>query len=407
MNYQPAHLFPVAVIDPATEQTPFVIPVNGYLTPPQIATAYNLPTSDGYGVKIGIFSFGGGFLQSDLNKSFTDLQTAGLINSSLTVPIVTQVLLDGQAGTFNTGDGGASGENTVDIFCVATMVPRASITIYIGNLVSSMVTQAILDGMNIISMSWGSSEYTSDETYYAQLASKKITFLASSGDYGSVVYSTSTSLGVVYPASSPYAISVGGTKLTLTAGNVRLTETDDNRDTSFGATWGGGGGLSTAFSLPGFQSGLFYTPIVSSVTGSPTALTVRGAPDISSPMNSYAVYYNGGISGFGGTSLSCPVLAGILARNLQLTGVARSSVEWNTIAYANPTAFYDITVGTNNTKITSGYVGTNGWDPVTGLGPPTGTSLYKIVRTGPVFPKRNYSSRSNGAVYPRITNTSR
>jgi hypothetical protein len=83
-------------------------------------------------------------------------------------------------------------------------------------------------------------------------------------------------------------------------------------------------------------------------------------------------------------------------------------VDWNIVAYANPSAFYDITVGTNNDTTSSGYVGTVGWDPVTGLGPPQGTSLYKIVRTGAIFPKKNYGFRpTTGAVYPRKTTGTR
>jgi kumamolisin len=409
MDYRSAHLFRAEVVDPETGLTPSSLPISGLLTPPQIAIAYSVPPATGYGVNIGIFSFGGGFLQTDLNKSFADLQLAGLIDSSITVPVIKTVLLDGQTGIFtNTG---ADGENTVDIFCIACMAPRASITIYIGNHISSMVTHAIADGMHIISMSWGTEEYTSDEVYFQQLADAKITFLASSGDNGSVVQhpdgTFTSTVKVVYPASSINAISAGGTKLTLTNTNNRLTETDDNRDPTWGNTWGGGGGISLLFSLPVWQNSLHYTPIINNVIGVPTPLTMRGTPDFSAPMNAYVFYQNGSIAGAGGTSLACPTLAGILARNLQLTGVRRTSADWNTIAYANPNAFFDITVGTNNDVITTGYAGTSGWDAVTGLGPPIGTSLYKLVNTGETFPSSNYGFRpsrtTGGQAYPRTT----
>jgi kumamolisin len=407
MTYQPAHLFSVDVIDPNTGLAPTALAGNGQLNGPSIATAYSIPAATGYGVNIGIFSFGGGIKQTDINSSWADLQSVGLIPSSYTVPTIRQVLLDGQTGSFS-GDLNSSSENTVDIFCAATMAPRASITIYIGYNISSMVAQAITDGMHIVTMSWGSSEYTSDETYFQQLASAKIAFLASSGDYGSVVSSGSSSIGVVYPASSPYAIAAGGTKLTVNSSNIRTAESDDNRDAGFPSGWGGGGGISTTFSLPTWQSGRFYTPITNGVQGSPISLTTRGSPDFSAPMNAYQLYFNGTIQSYGGTSLACPTLAGILARYLELTGVKRSSVDWNTFAYANTNAFYDITVGTNNTKITSGYAGTTGWDPVTGLGPPIGTSIYQVLRTSEVFPKKNYGFRpATGAVYPRKTTGAR
>ena len=408
IEHEPSHLFQVDLTDPLTGQLPTALVGNsGQISGPSIAIAYGIPAATGYGVKIGIFSFGGGFLQGDLNKSWADLQTAGLISTAYTVPTVTQVLLDGQSGTFSASDG-SSGENTVDIFCAATMAPRASITLYVGSSYASMMTQAIADGMHIITISWATAEYTSDEQYFTAAAAAKITVLAASGDWGSTVGTSGTTIGLCYPASSPNVISVGGTKLTLNSSNARTAESDDNRDSSFGSTWGGGGGISTTFSRPTWQNGLFYTPITSGVTGSPTTLATRGAPDFSAPMNVYALYFNGSISGYGGTSLSSPIMAGILARYQELTGIRRSSADWNTIAYANPTAFYDITVGTNNTVITSGYAGTSGWDAVTGLGPPIGTSLYKPIHTGMTFPKTNYGFRTaTGLAYPRQTTGAR
>jgi len=409
MNFEPANLVLVDATDPNTGQPLSSIVAGGYLTPPQIATAYGLPASTGYGVKIGIISFGGGFLQSDLNKAFADLQTAGLISSSLTPPTIQQKLFDGQTGTFSTSDGGASGENTVDIYCLATMAPQASITIYIGNTWTSQFNQAVADGCHIISVSWSSSE-SSDflSTQLATASTNKIAILVASGDHGSAWYSGANTLSVGYPCASPQVISIGGTKLVLNGSNGRASESDDNRDANFGTTWGGGGGLSTLFSRPSWQAGLFYTPITNSVTGSATSLTVRGIPDISAPMNVYSVYYNGSIGGYGGTSLACPVMAGMLARFQQLTGIQRSSVDYNTLFYSNPNAFYDITTGTNNAQITSGYAGTSGWDCVTGLGPPTGSLVYPLVRPNSTFPKQNYGFRTaTGQSYPRSTTGAR
>jgi len=408
MNFTPAHLIPIDLVQPEVGMTPDGLGayIPSYLAPPAIATAYSIPASTGYGVKIAIFSFGGGFLQSDLNKSFADLQSAGLLNSSLTVPTIRQVLLDGQTGNWT--NGGADGENTVDIYCTATMAPQAQISIYIGSYLSSMVTQALADQVHICTMSWGSGEYTSDEPNLQALANAKITFLVSSGDYGDVVSEGSTSEAVVYPASSPYAIGVGGTHLYLNSSYVRISETDDNGDANFPSGWGGGGGVSTTFSLPSWQTGLYFTPVVSGVTGSPRALTMRGVPDWAAPMSAYVFYENGSIGGAGGTSLACPVMAGILARYLQLTGVKRSSVDWNTLAYANQSAFFDITVGKDTGTISNGYIGTTGWDPITGLGPPIGTSIYQLIRTGTVFPKQNYGFRpSTGPTYPRKTTGAR
>jgi kumamolisin len=413
----PVKLFLHDPIDPATGAVPAGIVTSGYLTPPQIVKAYGIPSSTGLGVKIGIIGLGGGFYQSDLNSSFTDLRTAGLIPSTTATPIIEQVLLDGATGDYSSNTG-ASVENTIDIYCVATTVPEADITMYIGKNTfpsfRNLIDRAISDGCHIITISWGTTEpaglYGFLEPSLLNAANAKITVCVASGDWGSS-FAGQNSLQIYYPSSSLYVISVGGTNLTLGAGDSRLVETDDNRNPQFGDGWGGGGGLSKLFSLPPWQSGLYYTPIVDSVIGSPTALTVRGIPDISAPMNVYALYLNSVVGGAGGTSLAAPLMAGVLARYQQLTGIQRSSVEYNEIFYANPGAFYDIVVGTNNTQSVDGYAGTSGWDCVTGLGPPIGTALYDLLRpviTYPTnnyrFPKNNYGLRpATGAVYPRRT----
>jgi len=403
---RPAGLTQVDLIDPTTGLEPTGIVTNGYLTPPQIIKAYGIPSSTGLGVKVGIISLGGGFKQSDLNSSFTDLRNAGLISTTTITPTINQVLLDGATGSY-TSDANASFENTVDIYCVATAAPAAKITIYIGtntyNSFKNLIDRAISDKCHIITISWATIETTYLETSLAAATDAKIAVCVASGDWGSS-FTGFTSLQPCYPSSSPNVICVGGTKLTLGAGNSRSAESDDNRDPTFGGTWGGGGGISRIFSLPSWQSGLFYTPITGGSIGSPTALNNRGLPDISTPMNRYALYVNGFTSGAGGTSLSAPFMAGILARYQQLTGIQRSSAEYNAIFYANPNAFYDITVGTNNTQITDGYAGTTGWDCVTGLGPPTGSALYGPLRPKSTFPKQNYGFRpATGAVYPRRT----
>jgi len=389
----------IELADPITGAIPTSIPYPGLLTPPQIAKAYNLPNATGYGVKIGIISLGGGFLQNDLNLAFNDLRNAGLVNGA--TPTIKKVVLDGVSGIFDPNDG-ASGENTVDIFCTATMAPAADITIYIGGSWESPINQAIADGCHILTISWATSESTFLESIFETAAANKIAVCVASGDWGSIFPYTG-SLSVCYPSSSPNVISIGGTKLLLNSNNTRASEIDDDRDPNFGSTWGGGGGISTLFSLPSWQTGLHYTPITGGVTGSPTPLTMRGLPDISAPMSVYALYFNGGLAGFGGTSLASPVVAGILARFQQLTGVQRSSSEYNTIFYSNPNAFYDITVGTNNTEISDGYAGTVGWDAVTGLGAPTGSSIYKAIHIGNTFPKSNRGFRpAAGQAYPRI-----
>ena len=96
--------------------------INDYpvLTPVKIATAYNMPASDGAGVKIGIISLNGTWLESDLNQSMSD------IGVPFDAADVTTVLVDGAPGTSGYGDG----ENALDLYCVAGLAPAANIVIY-------------------------------------------------------------------------------------------------------------------------------------------------------------------------------------------------------------------------------------------------------------------------------------
>ena len=79
---------------------------SGYITPPLIAGVYGFPSSTGSGVKVGIISLGGGFLQSDLNSVFTDLYNGGSSPEvpSATAPTINLVSIDGANTTF-TGSG--------------------------------------------------------------------------------------------------------------------------------------------------------------------------------------------------------------------------------------------------------------------------------------------------------------
>jgi subtilase family serine protease len=442
----------IEIVDPVTGLAPSSLPVNGFLTPPQIAVAYGSPAADGTGVKIGIISFGGSFLQSDLNLSIQDLQTAGLISNSVSAPIINTVLMNGATGTFSsntsTWDGEASFENTLDIYCVSTLLPRAQITIYISpndiSYMASMIQRAVSDGCHIISTSYGYDDVNpvfGDPTYEATVAQNEsayqamdnsnVALCAASGDYGSADPNTNN-LTAILPAASSYAIGIGGTKLTLNVDNSRLSETDDNRDSTIhGGYWGGGGGISTRYSAPSWQSSLFYTPITNGsyslvnfngvlyalysggTIGSPTPLTMRGVPDVSAPMNAYSMYFNGVVKGVAGTSAAAPTMAGFLGRLQQLTGVRRSSTALNTFFYANKGNFLDISSpGTNNVANANGYVGTVGWDAVTGLGAPNLAQLYTALQGGggggttPTpgihFPKYLYGIRQpSGQLYPR------
>jgi hypothetical protein len=370
------------------------IPYPGLLTPPQIATAYNIPASDGAGMKVGIISLGGGFLQSDLDSTIASLKTAGLMPSSTASPTIQTVLLNGATGAFS--GGGADGENALDIMCVATMVPAATIVIYITNVTTAqswndVFQRAIDDNCDVITHSWGYSEIqgTFCEAAFANAHAKKIPIVIAAGDYGSDPLNPTYGqpIGTQYPASSPYVMPIGGTHLVLNGSNQRSSETPENttNDPGFPTGWGGGGGISRYFTVPAWQNGLTYQTYdrTTQVVGSPQNLTMRGTPDISAAMNGYLMHFNGNITAFGGTSASAPFLAGMFARLKKLTGRSLSSQEYNTLFYSHLSAFYDVTSGNNATYL-NGYVAKTGWDPVVGLGTPNGQIILALLQAAPL-----------------------
>ncbi len=83
----------------------------------------------------------------------------------------------------------------------------------------------------------------------------------------------------------------------------------------------------------------------------------------------------------GGTSLSCPQFAALVAIADQLNNGGLGLI--NPALYrlgANPTTyardFFDVTVGNNQTDPSvPGFSATPGWDPITGLGTPNAANL--------------------------------
>ena len=192
-------------------------------------------------------------------------------------------------------------------------------------------------------------DVAADDQVFAQAQAQGQSFWFSSGDEGSscsVLVNTGTPVGVTdveYPASSPYAVAVGGTTLTGLAAPAPAE-----------ISWiGGGGGYSNVEKAPSWQAAnLEFQPALG-----------RGVPDVSldaDPGSGYVVVVAGTDTVIGGTSASTPAWNGIWARVLQRhpsLGYA-APVLYRTTGWAR-----DITVGTNGV-----YAATPGYDLTTGLG---------------------------------------
>ncbi|OZJ06269.1 hypothetical protein BZG36_00790 [Bifiguratus adelaidae] len=366
----------------------------GSFNPNQVAQLYNFPTQgNGSGQTVGIIELGGGYDANQLSQYFNSLGVSP-------TPVVSDVSVDG--GSNSPSDpNGADGEVQLDIEVVGCVAPGAKIVVYFAPNTDQgfvdAITQAVHDTTNkpsILSISWGSAEsaWTSqardsmDQAFQAA-ASMGVTVCVAAGDTGS--QDSGTGNNVDFPASNPYVLGCGGTFL-QGKGNQITSETvwDDNPTSS--AT---GGGVSQVYSLPSWQANKQVT-----ATGqSPTALTMRGVPDVAGdadPNSGYNISVDGQTTIIGGTSAVAPLWAGLIALLNEQLG--------KPLGYANPTlyglssGFNDITSGNNGA-----YQAQQGWDTCTGLGSPNGAQLLNALQsssTGTAGQSLHYQNPQNARV---------
>ena len=391
---------------PATTPSPATAPydpdfpyITGLQIPQKIATAYNFPGhndgTDGVGQVVGLiepFASNSGFTQQNLASTF------GFYGVS--VPNVIPVFLD---GTVNQPDGGAAIETMLDIAAVGGIVPKATILMYSSDGYISAFNAALYDTQNtgyfptVLSISAGGSDidnanldyYSQVDSLLAQAVVLGVTVCVSSGDWGpynNPVYWYDRAWGTSWPASSPYVLAVGGTSLALKPDGSRSSEVVWNPSgTDYYIT---GGNQSGRYPVPSWQAGLTLTR--TGVGSIPTALTGRGTPDVAmvadpyTGISFYFGYSNELYNYGGGTSMSSPLFAGLIARINQIVGKPVGFV--NSKFYSNPGAFNDILPQPiypgysvdNNAYNGAGFMNTVGWDAGTGLGRPIGTKILSL-----------------------------
>jgi kumamolisin len=341
-------------------------------TPPQVAKAYDYPTTvNGAGQCIALIELGGGFEESDIETYFGQL--------GITPPTVVAVPVDG--GTNSPGDpNGADGEVALDIQVAGSIAPGARIAVYFtpntNQGFQDAISAAIHDTTNkpsVISISWGGPESSWDTSSLSSFdntlqsaAALGVTITVASGDSGSSDGVSDGANHVDFPSSSPHVLGCGGTELEISNG-VRSSETVWNDQSQGGGA--SGGGVSSYFALPSWQSGAN----VPAPTGGQGG---RGVPDVAgdaSPETGYQIFVDGESAVVGGTSAVAPLWAALVALVNQQTG--RNAGFLNPALYAGGEAnFYDITSGTNGS-----YKASAGWDPCTGLGSPDGQKIATLV----------------------------
>ena len=260
-------------------------------TPTSIRTAYNVtpvaPTGTRRQVVITIviaFHYAG--LQADFN-TFCD--TYSLPRQTL------DIYTFPGAGT----NSGWAEEECIDVQWAYALNPNAKIRVIEavdngGQNMYNAVNYASdpqYGQTDIISMSWGSYEYSTESYSDVYFNNPTICYLAATGD--DVILN--------YPAISPNVLACGGTSLYYDNGVRKET------------TWNvAGTGVSAYIDKPSYQNGVAAL----------SSYTKRCAPDVSAtanPQYGVNVYYsgNGEIRRYGGTSVAAPVIAGMLSNMIQ------------------------------------------------------------------------------------------
>jgi subtilase family serine protease len=242
---------------------------------------------------------------------------------------------------------------------------------YDNDLASAMSFALNLSNNQVISNSWGADEIplsngetTNTYGFERIFAGSTTPFLFSSGD----TYSAS------YPATSPYVIAVGGTTL-----NVKSdTTTTPRYSRCQEPIWSQEGcGYSSVFGKPSYQNNIQI------LTNEPR--TIPDCSLIADPNLGCIVYCGGRHYCVGGTSLSCPVFAGLISIANQRRVNSSPSKPVLTISqiqnamYTNNNGlFYDVILGVsglapyNNGNVFNTGIG---FDVPSGLGVPNFTNL--------------------------------
>jgi subtilase family serine protease len=316
--------------------------------PAQLRGAYGITSGGSSGTTVAIVdAYGYPTAAADLavyRSQFSSLGACTVASGCL--KIVNQ---NGQTSPLPNTNTGWDQEQALDLDMVSSMCPNCKILLVQASSASfqdlaTAVNTAAAMGAHVISNSYGGGESGSN-SYESAYSHVGVAVTASAGDSG---------YGAQFPATSPHVIAVGGTSLTM-SGNSRVSET----------VWSGtGSGCSGIYGKPTWQHD--------------TLCTFRMETDVSAvadPSTGVAVYgpARGGVSAwlvFGGTSVAAPLIGGIF-------GEKADAVSYASTIYANSSALYDITSGSNgNCGGTYFCTAETGYDGPTGLGTPHGDTAF-------------------------------
>jgi kumamolisin len=362
-------------------------PIENTLLPRQVAHAYGYDQLWGRGLNgenmtVNLVEIDGAY-RSDVQNYLDCIQFKGHFSV---------VNVDGSPSQ-------ALGESTLDIQMVAGLARSINIVVYQtdGNTngdiwvnVNDELQQIIDNNTNnasagsVVSISLGDAEggistddiRALDSSLQQLTQAEHMTVFIASGDCGAFTSRVYGQLAVSFPASDPWAISVGGTILSIDQNQNRAREivwSDASNRFQCKNRWGSGGGNSQVFGHQDWQS----APGVNNQYSQGR----RQLPDVSAVAFSLAVYFQGQWGSVGGTSAAAPIWATGLA--LVNEGTLQQASKF---AYS-PQLFYRVANSSNGQRpyydVTQGnnlyYPATPGWDFSTGLGTPNLADFYQAV----------------------------
>jgi kumamolisin len=382
-------------------------PWPGTFFPPQVATLYDYPSNlTGKGQNVAIMSFNGapdgnahgGYSLAALNTYFTNV-LGGTAPNLTNVDVMGPGNDPGPDTQASDQQGDSTGEVMLDACVVGSVAPGANIFMYFTEFTTQGWVDALQDAIagdnniSVISISYGNPEddpqgawtaasvQTVNQAFQAAIAAG-ITICCASGDDGSSD-GVATGAHVDFPASSPYVLGVGGTKLTASSLSPPAIKSEVVWNELAQGEGAGGGGISVLFTKPSWQDDVNVPP-----SANPPHQVGRGVPDVAAdadPVTGVVVMHIDGkhLEPIGGTSAATPLWASLIARlNEGLN--ARCG-------FINPVLYTKLAHGVLN-DITSGnngaYAATVGWDACTGLGTPNGAKLLSALSTSAVAAAR-------------------
>ena len=319
--------------------------LSGY-TPTQLRAAYGLTTDSTMTVAIGD-AYANPNAAADLAAYRTQFKIAGS-------GTLTQVNQTGGPITKVRGNVGWGQEEMLDLEMISAICPSCQI-IYVGansasfNDLAAAVDTAARLGANVISNSYGGSEFSTEATIASHYSHDGVAITVSSGDSG---------YGVQVPAAFNTVTAVGGTTLTLNTNGTRASET----------VWSGAGsGCSAYITKPTWQ--------LDTLCANRTVADVAAVAD---PATGVAVYDSYGSRRganwyvFGGTSVAAPIIGAVYALSGNTAGSPAS------LAYATKArSLFDVTIGSNGScGGTYLCTGVSGYDGPTGNGTPNGAGAF-------------------------------